>query len=180
MNTDDQLRSLWNSIDIPPQTSGEAERRAVTDRVPTLRHNLYRIFMRMVAICCFGIAVMTFHAGHHLPLFCLATAFFVAMGAVQFYLARSVRELDPAQMSVREMLERVYDIERIKSISRLCGIICGVPLIAYMCFTFASVYGNTVLWACGAGAVVGLVIGLLIHHRTSTLLRRMKEELTEK
>ncbi len=177
----DDLRSQWNSIDVPEgfDPGLETERRVAASRVPTLRDSLHRLFLRMVAICCVGIATVIPFAHDHMTLFIVSLIFFIVMICVNLVQACAVSRIDMGRETVHSTLRRVYAIERRRLLTRIFGLMTAIPLVIYMTFTLAAVYGRFMMAGCMIGCVLGATIGLLINRRATSLLRDLRSSLEE-
>ncbi len=148
-------------------------------RVESLSKRYYRMCVRMTAVCAIGLCTIPTY-GRVAPVFTIvAMAFFVMMGFMQLGQALYVRRIDFGRMSVREAVEKVYHLQRMRIIKRTIGIVTGVPVLIYMFFTFSSIFGPYVLYGMTAGLVIGLGGGLLVNSTANRLLKQMKEQLDE-
>ncbi len=180
MNIDD-LRANWNSIDIPAgmcRPVQELERRIVSSNVTTLRSRLLHIYVLLGVMCLMGVLFMIPFVKDLPRLVVCADVFYVVVSGINFYMSSLVRRIDYSRMTVKEALEAVYKVERYKIRARMCTIVMAVPLICYMIFSFAHLYGEVVLFGCACGAVLGGVIGIIIHRRMMSVLREMRRQLT--
>lgn len=184
MNIDD-LRSQWQNIgsgqaDVPSDVRemlARAERRTALKDARSLRDNYFRLCMRMIAVSGLGVLAVVPFAKESAVLFACSVTFFVLMALSQLWQAMEVRRLDFGHMSVREAVEGVCRLERIRVIKRTVGITLAVPLLAYMGAVQIHLYGSGIAVGLAAGAVIGMAVGLMVNHRASSLLREMKERV---
>lgn len=177
----DNLKSQWQSLDIQPdpQSAKETERMVARQRVESLGKRYYRMCMRMTAIAAIGLCTISTY-GTVAPVFTIITmAFFVMMGFMQLGQALYVKRIDFGSMSVREAVEKVYKMQRMRVIKRTIGIVSGVPVLIYMFFTFSSIFGPYILYGMTAGLAIGLGCALYINNAANRLLKQMKEQLNE-
>lgn len=180
MNIDD-LKSNWNSLNMPPEYGGQATRDIVSrverGGVSTLRDRLSAISSRLSRLCFVSIFFMVPFL-HDFPVMTvLADCFFIFMGVMHAIACRRVRSLNFSQMTVRESIYRVGIIERDRVRRRAIGMVLAFPLVVYMIFTFTSVYGEYYLYGCITGGVIGLILGFIINRRAVTIIREMRSQL---
>ncbi len=175
----DELRSQWQSLDVDPDREAlrEALRRVARRDAESLRERYFKLCLRMIAVSAFGIAESVPFGRTAPTLMWCAFAFYILMAVFHVIQAVMAHNLDFGRMSVRRSIEAVCDIERMRVIKRAVGITLAIPLVVYMCTVVSDAYGPYTVYGCVAGAVVGLIAGLIINHNATTLLRRMKEQL---
>lgn len=177
------LKNNWNSINIPPDyrngDTRELLSRVERGRVSTLRDRLSLISRNLALLCIGGILIMIPYIHDAPTLAVLATCFFAFMGVNHMRNYRRIRNLNFSQMSVREAVMAVGNIESAKVRLRALGMGLGLPLAVYMCFTITDVLGDYYVYSCVAGAAIGAVIGLVINHRSTTILREMRRQLSQ-
>lgn len=178
-----QLRNQWNDIDLAdgPEASRvrELEEKWRSSKVSPLRDRLFRITVNLVLISFVGLLSIVPFAADSPEMTIACGAFFVVMGLLNFYRALCIKRVDLTAISVKEALEAVYNIERQRLICRSIGIAAAIPLIIFMAMTFSNVYGPLALYGSLIGILIGGCIGLVINHRTTTLLREMKSQLQD-
>lgn len=176
-----ELKNNWNSMSIPPDyhagVTDDILSRVERGRVTTLRDRLGNISRMLSQICCVGILLMIPYLHESPTLGILAIAFFIFMGVMHFRAYRRVSRLAFSEMTVREAILTVANIDRDRIRLRAIGMALGLPLAIYMCFTFSEVFGDYYLYGCIAGAVVGLGIGLFINRRAVNIIREMRAQL---
>lgn len=177
------LKNSWNSLNIPPDYTGGAPdeilSRLSRGRVMTLRDRLSRLSRVIAQICLIGVVCMVPYMHESPTLAILAMAFFVFMGVRHLMNYRRISRLNFSEMSVREAILTVSDIERARVQLRAVGMTLGFPLVIYMCFTFSERFGEYYLYGCIAGGVVGLIIGIMINRRVVNILREMRAQLSQ-
>lgn len=177
----DQLRNQWHSIELPSGAETtrirELEERVRNNHVSTLRDKLFRLTRNLVLVSVMGLLTMVPYVSQSPTLVIAAGSFFVLMGLLNLHRALTIRQFDITAMNLREAMESIYKIERQKLICKAIGITCAVPLSIYMIMTFADLFGPWALYGALAGTFIGGAIGLMINHRTTTLLREMKRQL---
>ncbi len=177
----DELKSNWNSMDVPPAYHGENVReilsRVESGRVSTLRDRLSGISRGLMAMCMAGLIIMIPYFSATPTLAFFAVCFFVFLGAMHFRMYKKIRRLNFSQMTVKEAMTAVCIIDRDRMRQRAIGIALAIPLAFSMCLTFWNEYGDYTLYGCIAGAVIGLTIGLTINRRAVAIIREMKQQL---
>ncbi len=179
----DKLRTQWNSIELPSDAETtrirELEERVRDNRVTTLRDKLFFLTRNLVFFSVLGLLTMIPFVSESPILVITTGAFFVLMGLLNLYRALTIRQFDITTMNLREAMKALYRIERQKLICKIIGIVCAVPLLIYMAMTFADLFGPWALYGALAGTFIGGVIGLMINHKATALLREMKRQLSE-
>lgn len=180
MNIDD-LKSRWNSMELPPEYSGDELSDIVSrigaERVSSLRDRLGSISRNHALVCVCGGVIMIPYLAYTPVLGVVAIVFFVFMGLMHFRNYRRVIRIDFSVMTVREALAAVYIFERNRTRLRVIGMSLGLPMALWMCFSFTSVYGPYTLYACLAGAAIGVIIAVLVNRRAVCILREMRGQL---
>ena len=175
------LKNNWHSFNLPPEYTGsepdEILTRMSNGRVTTLRDRLGRMSRVLAQICLLGLVVMVPYLHQSPTLAILSMAFFVFMGMSHFRNYRRISRLNFSEMSVRESMLTVADIDRDRIRLRTIGMTLGFPLVIYMCFTFTETFGHYYLYGCIAGGIVGMIMGILINRRTSAIIRELRAQL---
>ncbi len=177
------IKNSWNSMNIPPDYRHEDTRellsRVERGSVSTLRDRLGLISRNLSLLCITGILIMIpyFHDAPTLAI--LADCFFAFMGVCHMRNYRKIRNLNFSEMSVRDAIMTVGRIESERIKLRAIGMALGIPLALYMCFTITDLFGDYYLYGCLAGVVIGAVIGLIINHRATSILRKMRSQLSQ-
>lgn len=178
----DDLKNNWNSLTIPPDYHPETDdviSRVEQGRVSTLRDRLGRISRMLSLICVGGVMMMVPYLHESMLMGLLAIGFFVLMGVLHFLSYLKVMRLNFSEMTVRDAILTVGRLERNRVRLRAIGMVLGIPLVVYMCFTFTEVFGEYYLYGCICGGLVGMVIGLLINRRAVNILREMRAQLEQ-
>lgn len=176
----DELKNNWNSLTLPPDyTLGDEHereicRRVESGRVTTLRDRLGRISLRLSLLCAGGILIMVPYLHETFLLAILSICFFVFMSVTHYIMYRRVCRINFYDMTVKDAIIAVSNINRDRIRQRAVGMALGIPLVCYMIFTFTSVFGHYHLYGCIAGAIVGVIIGLIINHRATMILRELR------
>lgn len=177
----DELKDKWHSIEVPPVSPGADEReiisRVESGRVTTLRDHLCGISRGLTVICVLGIFVMVPYLSATPTVAILAMCFFIFLGLMHYRAYRKVRRINFSQMTVRDAMMIVCNIESDRIRHRAMGIALGLPLVLLMTTTLWDEYGDFTLYGCIVGAVAGVAIGLYINHRSVTILKEMKDQL---
>lgn len=178
MNIDD-IKSDWRGINITYTTAdtGDVESRVMGNKVASLGRQLFRINMRLVAVCCLGISLFIPFGQACPALMWLAIGYFVIMAIILLLQARAARKINICEMTVVEAINAVCRLERDRVIKRYIGLCMAIPLLAYMTYILYLAHGPNILYGCLAGAVAGAVIGILINRKATTILRDMKAAL---
>lgn len=176
----DELKQNWNALNLPdnaaiPGTS-ELESKVANRRVTTLRDKMYHLHVTLCVVACFATLTMVPFAKDNPWLMVSAVAFFILMAALHLSLAIWIRNLDYSRMTVKAAIQSVYEFERRRNLYRVIGICLAVSLIGYMVYVFAG-EDPALLGGCVCGAIIGILVGLMINHRSVTLLREMRREL---
>lgn len=169
-------------MNIPPAYGENADldpilSRVGQGRVSTLRDRLLLIHRGMILIAVFGIISMKPFFADTPVVSGLAICFFVLMAVLNARVGLHVRRLNFSMMTVREAILEIASIRSERYRVRAIGLTLGIPLVGGMIYTFTDSFGVYVLYGCMAGALIGVVFGLLIHRRTMSIIREMEEQL---
>ncbi|MCM1077655.1 MAG: hypothetical protein NC411_09890 [Bacteroides sp.] len=180
----DELKNNWNSLKFSPDCHSDGRQSDILSMVErggltTLRDRLGNINFRLTVICVVGIMLMIPNFKESVLLGVLSIAFFIFMGLMHFLNYRRVSRLNFSEMTVRDAILAVSDIERSRVRLRAIGMTLGFPLVVFMSITYSESYGEYYLGGCIAGALIGLAFGLLINHRAVTILREMRSQLSQ-
>lgn len=179
----DDLRSKWNSIEIPEERVGENTRDILSKmkagKVNTLRDRYSSLSRGLVIVCVGGIFVSIPYLSATPTLGVLMICFFVLLGAIHMQTLWRVRRLRFSDMTIRDAMKEVCLLESNRIRKRTLGISLGLPLVFYMSMTLWDRYGDYVLYGCLAGAILGIATGLIINRRANEILRDMKSQLRD-
>lgn len=179
----DSMRQEWKSLDISDaagRVTSDAEFKVRAGQgVTTYRERLQRMSRLQIAVCIIGMGCMLTVASVHPVLAVLVEAFFFIIALTHFMQMKLAGSIDVTVLTVKESIEGVYRIERLRLYRRVVGVIIAVPTIVYGLIDLADSYGEYMLPMCIAGVLAGCVVGYVVSRRTTRLLRDMKRQVGE-
>ncbi len=184
MNTDlDTLKSRWQSLSQSTPSGMNAEETAKNicqGRVASRSGRICKIYRINVALCLIwiGMSGLFIRSPFGFPVWMVITmaAYFGIMALMSYLTLMQARAIDLGRMSVREALDAVCRLKKIRLIHKMIGFSLCVPLMVCLLAYFSQT-SEVMLVGGATGAVLGLVIGLMIDQRVRLQIREINSEL---
>jgi|GEM_PF-1624620 hypothetical protein len=177
----DNIRAAWQGLDIPSVPDCPVDSKSVygmkSHKDSVMRQ--YRIFAVIAGI--WAVLTMPFMCLNpviELPLWAGAymSAYFVVMCLLSLKVYYAVKDINIGMLSVRECLETVFRVKKLRFQGRVVGAILVIPLLAYLLSYFYHI-DRIMFVGAVSGAVFGLIAGILADMRIRRHLREMSRYL---
>lgn len=154
----DEMKSNWqaakNNIN-PGSENPDNNRKTALQRLA----DQYRRFSRLTLIVMLCLPLSLWNSG--IKSIWLISGFVIVCGGASIldrYLNYSIRAIDPARMSVTEVLERTIRCRKL----HLYWVAFAIPVVIFLCALMAyTLRAQPILiYACLTGGLIGLILGL--------------------
>lgn len=197
MNNIDDLKQIWQKLEVAtpnspladtsnnsPYKNSTASAKKYTDlEVPrSVKQRLISRLKRMMIVCIFGVLMLpSLCVNFNTPLWfnICWIAFFVLVASANFSLIRALHHADFATLTTVEAIKFVKNFIRRRQQLRIICCILGVALVLTLIVVIGAHDEPTLLYGCGAGAIIGLIIGLKINSHFNSDLKLLKKFLGE-
>lgn len=177
----DNIRAAWQGLDIPSVPDYPVDSKSVygmkSHKDSVMRQ--YRIFAIIAGM--WAVLTMPFMCLNpviELPLWAGAymSVYFVVMCLLSFKVYYAVKDINIGMLSVRECLNAVFRVKKLRFQGRVAGAILAIPLLAYLLSYFYHIDRIMFIGAV-SGAVFGLIVGIFADMRIRRHLREMSRYL---
>jgi len=158
----------------------ETARYICQGRVASRSGKICKIYRKNVVLCLIwiGMSGLFIRSPFGFPVWMVITmaAYFGIMALMSYLTLMQARAIDLGRMSVREALDAVCRLKKIRLTYKIIGLSLCLPLIACLLAYFSQT-SEAMLVGGATGAVFGLVIGLMIDQRVRLQIREINSEL---
>lgn len=182
----EELKKAWQSqsarLDRLEEQNLELKRSLRRNKISTNRSkliNTYRVLTVLAFVMTPVITVSFRMIGIDLWLAILYAATMLALGFANMYIYLLIRKISPGELSVREVLKNVLNLERSRHRIRMASM--TVTLIVVVLFIYALCDDGDYSMMIGGilGAVIGLIIGLRKEASIKATIRAIKADLKD-
>ncbi|MDE6084771.1 MAG: hypothetical protein K2G40_00005 [Muribaculaceae bacterium] len=181
----EELKKSWQSqsarIDRLENENARLRRKVEGSRINGSRGKLLRTYrvLCIVSLVMMPFCIMSFPRLDIPSYLTVVFAIFFAQATlVNFYVYMRIREIDITKVSVKDALEMVISLTRLRQRLRLLEMVLALPVIVLF---FLALYQNDSYGLIGGifGGVIGGIVGLKKEFEIRGLLRSMQSDLEE-